>query len=162
MDKPVTTSFTASLEQNIKDNLYDINEDGTIKLNFDSIVATASIDVVDPEQQTAPATKFASILSVGTYIIEIVDDVAFNYLVEENLVANYDILEEYGYENKQNTEGYVKIPIEETKLSDTSGLDLLENQLYLTFRAPTRSSDKSGIGADKYERQVKFFISLIK
>ncbi len=162
VDKPITTHLTDNLEKTINDNLYDIDGDGTVKLKFDTILTTASINVADPEQQTAMATKFASILSVGKYIIEIVDDTAFDYLLEANLVADYAILEEYGYENKNNAEGFVKIPLEETKLGTTKGLDTVANQLYITFRAPTRSSDKTGQGAINYERQVRFFISLLK
>ncbi len=162
VDKPITTYFTDSLEKTINDNLYDIDGDGTVKLKFDTILTSLSINVADPEQQSAMATKFASILSVGKYIIEIVDEEAFNYLLEENLVADYKVLEEYGYDNKDNFHGFVKIPIENTSLGTVNGLDTIPNQLYLTFRAPTRSSDKSGNGAVYYQNQVKFFISLLK
>lgn len=162
VDKPITTYFTDNLEKTINDNLYDIDGDGTVKLKFDTILTSASINVADPEQQSAMATKFASILSVGKYIIEIVDEEAFNYLLEENLVADYKVLEEYGYDNKDNFHGFVKIPIENTSLGIVNGLDTIPNQLYLTFRAPTRNSDKSGSGAVYYQNQVKFFISLLK
>ena len=162
VDKPITTYFTDNLEKTINDNLYDIDGDGTVKLKFDTILTTESINIADPEQQTAMATKFASILSVGKYIIEIVDEAAFNYLLEENLVADYKILEEYGYTNKNNIHGSVKIPIEDTKLGNTNGIDTVPNQLFITFRAPTRNSDKTGSGAVYYENQVKFFISLLK
>lgn len=161
VDKPITTYLTDNLEKTINDNLYDIDGDGTVKLKFDTVLTTTSIDVSDPEQQTAMATKFASILSVGKYIIEIVDETAFSYLLEENLVADYKILEECGYENKDNIQGFVKIPIENTKLGLSNGLEEVPNQLYITFRAPTRNSDKTGNGAIYYKNQVKFFISLL-
>jgi len=160
-DKPVTTELTDNLKQNIIDNMYDINEDSTIKLKFDPIVASQNIKVEESEQQTAMATKFAALLSTGTYIIEIVDNEAFTFLEEEGLVADYSVLEKFGYTNSQQLTGSVKIPIENTKLGSTKGLEIVKNQLFLTLRPPSRSSDNSGKGAETYKGQAQFFISLL-
>jgi hypothetical protein len=108
------------------------------------------------------SAKFTAVLTIGNCIIQIVDDASFEFLNDEEMIASYSDLERFGYQNAENREGLIKIPLSETKLSDISGLQPYIDSIYLTMRPPVRESDKTPEGIKKFEEQTKVFINLLK
>lgn len=156
-EEPITTYLTDNIEKYLSETVPDLNEDGEVLVKLEPILLFENKSVEDIEQQVALTNKFTAILSVGTYIIEIADEGAYQFLKQENLVADFETLEKYGYENPNNYTGDVKIPLSETKLDNVEGIDIVSDRLYMTlrFRQPGKSEED-------YAKQVKLFISLLK
>ena len=158
VNENITTSLTDNIEKFLKENTGDLNEDGENSVIFEPIILLE--DAEDVEAQNMLATKFTAVLSVGKYIIEIVDEDTFVYLKEQGLVADYSVLKDYGYETDKT--GDVKIPVFDTSLKEIKGMDEFSDRLYLTLRPPTRKSDLTEKGKAEYSRQIKLFVDFIK
>lgn len=158
VNENITTDFTDRIELFLNEKTGDLNEDGKTSVIFEPIILLENSE--DVEAQNMLATKFTAVLSVGKYIIEIVDEDTFVYLKEQGLVADYSVLKDYGYQTDKT--GDVKIPVSQTRLKEIKGMDEFGDKLYLTLRPPTRKSDLTEKGKTEYSRQAKLFVDFIK
>lgn len=158
VNEGITTTLTDRTRAFLQEEVGDLNGDGKIKIAFEPIIMLEESE--DKEAQNMLATKFTAVLSVGKYIIEIVDEDTFLYLKEQGLVADYSVLTKYGF-NTDKT-GNVKIPLTETVFSEIKGMDEFEERLFLTLRPPTRKSDLTEDGEKEYSQQAELFIDFLK
>ena len=141
-----STEHYIMLEEKIKENFdVDYNENGSEKVIINDCIMVSNTQAEGfetAEQDMAASLKLSSVLEASLCTIQLVDEDMFGLLLAENMVETYENLKEFGIYG----EGYIKIPLSETKI-DTEMVD----PLYLTVRPKEASRIKPEIYAQHIE-----------
>lgn len=148
----LSVEYVDIIENAILDN-YDIDftGNGKEKLVVNEVVistTTGTSDFKEIEQDMAAAMKLTAVLETSECTIQILDDDMYDYLLSEQMIESYENLSEFGFEG----EGYIKIPLSETKL-DPKNLD----PLYITIRPKSTSR----IQPEIYEKHIKLVKQIV-
>ena len=144
----------------LNENIKDFNGDEKTVIEYASIPLGGNENDPDIELQRTLATKFSALLTTGQYIIQIADAESFDYLKANHLVADWSVFEKYGFDTK-GREGIIKIPLKDTVFSKISEGAIMDD-LFITIRPDSQSSNWSEKRKDYYINQLEFFMSLIK
>jgi len=142
---------TDIIKNAIIDN-YDIDFDGNGKealVISEAIMSAAGMDdYKSAEQDLAAAMKLTSVIETSLCTIQLLDENMYNYLLEEQMIETYENLEKYGFKG----EGYIKIPLSETKLDPKN-----KDPLYLTIRP----ENSSRIAPEAYRAHIELVKQII-
>ena len=122
------------IENSIKDNYnVDYNKNGTEKLVINQAILSSTVgtsDFKEVEQDMAAGMKLAAVLETSLCTIQLVDQDMYEYLLSEQMIETYENLKEFGLKG----EGYVKVPLSDTKLDPKNA-----DNIYLTVRPKSTS-----------------------
>ena len=144
-------SHTRIIENAIIEN-YDIdfNQNGSEKLIIsEAIMSAMGTDYKTVEQDRVAGMKLTAILEGSLCTIQLVDEEIYQFLLKEEMIEKYENLEKYGISG----EGYIKIPLSETKL-DPKNIE----PLYLTVRTEATTRLKDEI----YKNHIELVKQIIK
>lgn len=141
------------INNGIVDNFdIDFNGNGTEKLVINQAVLASTIgtsDFKEVEQDMAAGMKLAAVLETSLCTIQLVDEDMYNYLLSESMIETYENLAEFGLKG----EGYIKIPLSETKLDPKN-----KDPFYLTVRP----KETSRINPEIYAKHIELIKQIIK
>lgn len=144
-------SHTAMIENAIIEN-FDVDFDGNGKEKLiisEAIMSAMGTDYRTAEQDMAAGMKLSAILEGSLCTIQLVDENIYQFLLKEEMIETYENLEKYGFLG----EGYIKIPLSETKL-DPKNLD----PLYITIRPEASTRLRPEI----YQQHIELVKQIIK
>ena len=128
-----------AIAEAIKNN-YDVDYNGNgneLVVMNEAILASSDItDYKSAEQDMASGMKLNAIIETSLCTIQLVDENMYNFLLKEEMIETYENLEKYGLSG----EGYIKIPLSETKLDSK-----MQDPLFLTVRPEASSKLKEEI-----------------
>ena len=140
------------LEQKFIDNFdIDYNENGNERIVINDCILLdneQSAGFESAEQDMAATLKLSSVLEVSLCTIQIVDEDMYGLLMGEELIETYENLAEFGISG----EGYIKIPLEETKLELG-----MQDPLFLTVRP----KNSTRIDPEVYKEHIELVKQII-
>lgn len=143
----------ALLEQKFIENFdIDFNENGNEKLVINDCILLdneQSAGFESAEQDMAATLKLSSVLEVSLCTIQIVDEDMYGLLLGEEMIETYENLAEFGIKG----EGYIKIPLEQTKLALG-----MQDPLYITVRP----KDSTRIDPEIYKQHIELVKQIIE
>ncbi len=130
----------------------DFNGNGNEKLVLSDCIMAANEHndgIESAEQDMVASLKMSAVLETSLCTIQIVDEDMYLLLLQEELIEKYENLAEFGIKG----EGYIKVPLSETKI-DTQNQD----PLYLTVRP----KNSSRIDPEEYKKHIELVKQIIE
>lgn len=158
---PVTSDVKINVQNYLANGEFDLNGDGKSFHNVEFVMLKSSESqkqsTMDAEVESVNLTKLTALFTTGNYVLQIVDETMAEVLIQEGLVAKTDSFEGKNYPEEN---GFVKIPVSDTKLKEAFGVSADKY-----FIIP-RGRDGMSAGNDKkiknYENSIKILDGLLK
>ena len=156
----VTSDVQSGVKQALSDESFDLNGDGKSYYDIQYIMLSQNdkdiTSQMDAEVESVNAMKLTALFSTGNYVLQIVDEKMAEVIIYEGLAAKAESFEGKNYISDN---GYVKIPVSETKLKDVFGVQA--DKYFIIPRGKDALSSGNDKKAGNYENSIKVLDNLL-